>query len=318
MTVAVAAPGASSASAPKRTVAPRRVARREGWLRRLPLLPAMVYLIAVTQVPFLFTIWYSLQSWNLLTPTTKHFAGVSNYTTVFTNSIFRTSLINTVELTASTVLISMLVGLGLAILLDRKFLGRGVVRTLLITPFLVMPTAAGLLWRTTIFDPTYGLLNWFLSPFGVHHVAWLSVDPFVSVVIELVWRWSPFMMLIILAGLQSQPGDVLEAAKVDGAGGFGVFRELTLPHLRPYIELGLLLGSIYVVNTFGTIYTLTNGGPGNATTNTPYYLYEQAFQNYNIGAAAALGIVTVILTLIVASFALRMISSVFRFEGSRP
>lgn len=281
-------------------------------------MPALLYLIAVTQVPFLFTIWYSFQSWNLLTPATKHFAGISNYKAVFINPTFRASLIHTVVLTVLTVLIAMVVGVGLALLLDRKFFGRGVVRTLLITPFLVMPTAAGLLWRTTIFDPTYGLLNWFLSPFGVHHVAWLSVHPFASVVLELVWRWSPFMMLIVLAGLQSQPGDILEAARVDGAGAVGIFRELTLPHLRSYLELGILLGAIYVVNTFGTIYTLTGGGPGNATTNTAYYLYEQAFQNYDIGSAAALGIVTVILTLIVASFALRMFASVFSFEGSRP
>lgn len=318
MTAAAEALGAVPALPPKRVGASAGAARRERWTRRLPLMPALIYLIVVTQVPFLFTIWYSLQSWNLLSPATKHFAGISNYEAVFTDPTFRVSLLHTVLLTALTVVIAMVVGLALALLLDRRFFGRGVVRTLLITPFLVMPTAAGLLWRTTILDPTYGLLNWFLSPFGVHHVAWLSVHPFASVVLELVWRWAPFMMLIALAGLQSQPGDVLEAARVDGAGAFGIFRELTLPHLRPYIELGVLLGAIYVVNTFGTIYTMTSGGPGNITTNTPYYLYEQAFQNYNIGAAAALGVITVVLTLIVAMFALRLISSVFRFEGSRP
>lgn len=290
---------------------------KDKWARRLPLLPALLYVVAITQLPFLVTIFYSFQNWNLLTPKTKRFDGIANYRTIFTNTVFLGSLLHTVELTASTVLVAMAVGVGMAMLLDRKFLGRGVVRTLLITPFLVMPTASALLWKTTMFDPTYGLLNWFLSPFGIHHVAWLSTHPFGSVVLELVWRWSPFMMLIALAGLQSQPGETLEAARVDGAGPFAIFRDMTLPHLRPYIELGVLLGSIYVVNTFGTIYTMTNGGPGNATTNTPYYLYEQAFQNYNIGVAAALGIVTVIITIVVASFALRLISSVFRFEDAR-
>lgn len=290
---------------------------KDKWVRRLPLLPALLYVVAITQLPFLVTIFYSFQNWNLLTPKTKRFDGIANYRTIFTNTVFLGSLLHTVELTASTVLVAMAVGVGMAMLLDRKFLGRGVVRTLLITPFLVMPTASALLWKTTMFDPTYGLLNWFLSPFGIRHVAWLSTHPFGSVVLELVWRWSPFMMLIALAGLQSQPGETLEAARVDGAGPFAIFRDMTLPHLRPYIELGVLLGSIYVVNTFGTIYTMTNGGPGNATTNTPYYLYEQAFQNYNIGVAAALGIVTVIITIVVASFALRLISSVFRFEDVR-
>jgi sorbitol/mannitol transport system permease protein len=185
---------------------------------------------------------------------------------------------------------------------------------LLITPFLVMPVASSLLWKTTMLDPTYGLINWLLSPFGVHHVAWLSTHPLGSIVVMLVWRWTPFMTLIVVAGLQGQPLDALEAARVDGAGAFAIFRRMTFPHLRPYIELGVLLGSIYIVNTFDEVYSMTQGGPGTSTTNMPYYLYQQAFQAYNIGGAAALGVVTVILTMIIATFALRLIASVFRFE----
>jgi sorbitol/mannitol transport system permease protein len=203
---------------------------------------------------------------------------------------------------------------ALALLLNQKVLGRGVARTLLITPFLVMPVASALLWKTTMLDPTYGLVNWLLEPFGVNHVAWLSVHPLGSVIVVLIWRWTPFMTLIVLAGLQGQPLDVLEAARVDGAGTLAVFRRMTFPHLRPYIELGTLLGSIYIVNTFDEVYSMTQGGPGTATTNMPYYLYEQAFQAFNVGGAAALGVVTVILTMIIATFALRLIAGVFRFE----
>ena len=297
--------------------APAGPTARQRWLRRLPLLPALIYMVVVTQIPFLFTLWYSFQNWNLLSNARAHFTGFSNYSSVFTNANYRSSLLVSVEMTATAVIISMILAVALALLLNQKVLGRGVARTLLITLFLVMPVASALLWKTTMLDPTYGLVNWLLSPFGVHHVAWLSVHPLGSIIIVLIWRWTPFMTLIVLAGLQSQPLDVVEAARVDGAGPLGVFRHVTFPLLRPYVELGVLLGSIYIVNTFDEVYSMTSGGPGNITTNLPYYLYEQAFQAYNVGGAAALGVVTVILTMIVASFALRMIASVFRFEEAK-
>jgi sorbitol/mannitol transport system permease protein len=163
-------------------------------------------------------------------------------------------------------------------------------------------------------DPNFGLLNWLLQPFGVHHVAWLSTHALGSVIVVMIWQWTPFMTLIVLAGLQSQPSDTLEAAKVDGAGAFATFRELTLPHLRPYIELGILLGSIYLVNAFDAVRLMTNGGPGTSTTNLPFYLYQQVNYAFDVGGAAAAGVVTVILTIIVATFALRLFARVFQFE----
>jgi sorbitol/mannitol transport system permease protein len=296
-----------------RTEASARAARQR-WIRRLPLLPALIYMVVITQIPFLVTLWYSLQNWSLLSNVPARFTGLSNYASVFTNANYRSSLLVSVEMTAIAVIVSMVLAVALALLLNQKVLGRGVARTLLITPFLVMPVASALLWKTTMLDPTYGLVNWLLEPFGIHHVAWLSVHPLGSVIVVLIWRWTPFMTLIVLAGLQGQPLDVLEAARVDGAGTLAVFRRMTFPHLRPYIELGTLLGSIYIVNTFDEVYSMTQGGPGTATTNMPYYLYEQAFQAFNVGGAAALGVVTVILTMIIATFALRLIAGVFRFE----
>ena len=135
-----------------------------------------------------------------------------------------------------------------------------------------------------------------------------------AVIVALVWQWTPFMMLILLAGLQSQPGDVLEAAKIDGADGCQTFRFITLPHLRQYIELSALLGSIYVVQTFDAIFTITQGGPGSATTNLPYEIYLTMFRKYEYGQAAAAGVVVVIGSIIVATFALRTISSLFTEE----
>lgn len=299
------------AERPAATSRPPVNARRDGWRRRGPLMPALIFTIIVTQVPFLLTLYYSFNSWNLLRPGSFHFVGLSNYAAVFTDTEFRGALWVTVLTTLGSAIIALILGTLLALLLERQVLGRGVIRTLLISPFLVMPTAAGLLWKTTMFDPVYGLVNWVLSPFGVHHVDFVAQFPLASVMTVMVWRWTPFMMLIMLAGLQGQPGDVIEAAKVDGAKPFAIFREVTLPYLRPYMELGLLLGAIYTVGTFDEIYIMTQGGPGTSTTNLPFYLYQRTFQGYDIGQAASLGVATVILTFIVASVALRTVFRLF-------
>jgi sorbitol/mannitol transport system permease protein len=300
--------------APEPRVRPREASRREAWQRRLPLLPALIYIVVVTQIPFLVTLWYSFQSYFFDVPGGAHWTGLSNYKSVFTNAAFRSALWHSVIMTVTAVIVSMILGVLFALLLDRKFLGRGVVRTLIITPFLVMPAAAALVWAGPMLDPNFGLLNYLLEPFGVHHVAWLSTHALGSVIVVMIWQWTPFMMLIVLAGLQGQPVDVLEAAKVDGAGALATFRELTFPFLRPYIELGILLGSIYLVNVFDQVRLMTNGGPGTATTNLPFYLYQQVNFAFDVGGAAAAGVVTVILTIIVATLALRMFARVFQFE----
>jgi sorbitol/mannitol transport system permease protein len=304
-------------SPPAAGLRPRGVSQRERWQRRLPLLPALIFTIVVTQVPFLVTLWYSFQSYFWNEPGGAHWTGISNYKEVFTDPNFRSALWRSVTMTAIAVIVAMILGILLAVLLDKKFFGRGIVRTLIITPFLVMPAAAALIWTGPMLDPNFGLLNWLLEPFGVHHVAWLTTHAYGSVIVVMIWQWTPFMTLIVLAGLQSQAADVLEAAKVDGANAWATFRELTLPHLRPYIELGVLLGSIYLVTAFDQVRLMTNGGPGTSTTTLPFYLYQKVNFAFDIGGAAAAGVVTVILTIIVASFALRLFASVFQFEEAR-
>jgi sorbitol/mannitol transport system permease protein len=298
------------------TGGPARSEKQSGWSRRAPLLPALIFTIAITQAPFVLTLWYSLQSWNLVRPGSEHFVGLSNYVDVFQDSQFRGAAVNTIVITGSCVVVSLLLGLGLAILLDREFLGRGFVRTLLITPFLVMPVAGALLWKTTMFDPLFGIINWVLGPFGAGETDWISQYPTISIVSALVWQWTPFMMLLLLAGLQSQSKDVLEAAAVDGASTFRTFVSVTLPHMRRFIELSVLLGAIYIVNTFDHIYMMTQGGPGTATSNLPFYIYQRAFLGFDVGQAAAMGVVVVIGTIIVATLALRLIFTSFVVEES--
>jgi sorbitol/mannitol transport system permease protein len=271
----------------------------------------LVFTIIITQLPFLLTLWYSLESWSLVRPGSQHFVGLANYADVFKDSEFWTTALNTVVMTVGTVLIAMVIGVGLALLLDRKFLGRGIVRTLLITPFLVMPVAAALVWKTVMLDATFGIVNFLLRPFGIHHFDWLSKFPLGSVMIDLIWQWTPFMMLLVLAGLQSQPKDILEAASTDGARPLAIFRELTLPHLRRYIELGVVLGAIYIVNEFDAIYMMTQGGPGISSANLPFHIYQRVFLGFQVGQAAAMGVVVVIMTIIIATFALRLIFKTF-------
>jgi polyol transport system permease protein len=309
----VVTPGMRVGRRTPRQPVPVKASVRERWSRRAPLLPALVFAIIVTQVPFLVTLYLSTLSWNALRPGERHFIGLDNYGAVLTDSRLRAALVNTVILTVSAVLVSLVLGLGLAVLLDRKFPGRGVVRTLLITPFLVMPMAAALLWKHGIYNPTYGLINGLIGG----STDWVSEYPKVAVVATLVWQWTPFMMLILLAGLQSQSLETLEAAKVDGATSRQTFAHVTLPFLRQYLELGALLGSIYLVNTFDAVFTITQGGPGTATTNLPYEIYLTTFRKFEYGEAAAAGVVVVIATIIVATFVLRVISSLFRMEEAR-
>ncbi|UEJ84348.1 sugar ABC transporter permease [Brachybacterium halotolerans subsp. kimchii] len=311
MTTAAATgtPQSRGSSQPRRTAPPRGAAqsRADGWSRRLPLLPAFVFVVICTQIPFLLTIWYSLRSRNLLRPEGEEFVGLQNFLDIFRDSTFRGAALNSILITLACVAVALLLGLGLALLLDRKFLGRGIVRTLLITPFLIMPVAGAMLWSISMFDPTYGLVNWLISLVGVDPVDWTSQLPVFSIVVALVWQWTPFMMLLLLAGLQSQTGDVLEAASMDGASPWQTFRHITLPHLHFYIELSVLLGAIYVVNTFDQIYLMTAGGPGTASANLPFYIYQRAFLGFDIGQSAAMGVVTVVATIIISTLALRLI-----------
>jgi len=292
-------------------------ARLDAWARRLPLLPALLYVIIVTQVPFALTIWYSLLNWNLLDPAPAKFAGLQNYLTVATDPSIRTAILNTIILTICAVAISVVLGVAIAMLLNQDIFGKGLLRTLMIGPFLIMPTAGALMWKDTLLNPITGLIGYVLGPIGLGRVDWINQFPMATIIGLEVWRWTPFMMLIVLAGLQSQNMEVVEAATVDGARAGQIFRHITLPTIRPFVELGALLGSLFIVQTFDTIFMTTQGGPGEATTNLPFKLYLVAFQGFDIGKASAIGVVAVVLTIIVASFALRTLFTIFHVEARR-
>ncbi len=289
--------------------------RSAKWARRAPLMPALMFVILLTQIPFAVTLVISFTDWIAFRPGDRGFAGIDNYVSVFTDPSARSAVFVTIILTVTVVLVSLLLGLGIALLLDRQFLGRGIVRTMMITPFLVVPVAAALVWKHALYNPDYGLLNGLLRMvFGDNAPTrdWISQNALLAIEVSLIWQWTPFMMLILLAGLQSRPLDVVEAARIDGANAWQIFFHMTLPHLRQYMELAGLLGAIYVVQTFDHVFTLTAGALG--TANLPYHIYQKLLVAQNYGEASAAGVVTVIGTIIIATFALKTAFSLFQEE----
>lgn len=297
--------------------------KRAERIRYIPLMPALIFLVIVTQIPFVVTIVISFFKWNTQYPDDTAFGWFYNYGMVLKQDIMRAAIWNTVVLVVLSVLISLALGTFLAMLLNRKFPGRGAARTLLITPFLIMPMASSLMWKHLVYNPDYGLLNgsvrWFWNLWGGDAPIrdWVSTTPMTAVIVALVWTWTPFMMLIVLAGLQAQDPSVIEAAMVDGATGWHRFRYITLPQLRPYMELALVLGIIYLLNTYDQVFAITQGGPGTATTNLPYAIYLTEFRKYDYGEAAAAGVIVVIMSIIVATFGLRLVSSLADISPSK-
>lgn len=280
--------------------------------RRL-IFPALAVAILITQIPFVATIYYSLQDWNLARPEERKFAGLSNYAAVFTDGAFLPSVWATVRIVGGSMILSLLLGLLLAVLLDRRFKGQALARTLLVTPFLVMPAAAALIWKYSLLEVNTGMVNWGLGVIGIDPIAWNTDHPMLTIVFTLTWQYTPFMMLILLAGLQSQSGETLEAADMDGASALQTFRYMTLPHLRTYVELAILLGTVFMIQVFDPVNIMTKGA-GNTKT-IAYLLYERAFIGQQIGEAAAYGVITVIVTIVVATTALRTMFKVFTEEA---
>jgi sorbitol/mannitol transport system permease protein len=278
------------------------------------LLPALIYLGVMTQAPFLVTLWYSFHNWILTSPELGHrWVGFDNFRYELTEDpIFRAAIYNTLEITAAIVGGSLVLGLSFALLLNRPFPLRGVARSLMIAPFFVMPTVNAVVQKNLFLNPIFGLANWVWTSLGFHRVDWLAVHPKLGIMSMAVWQWAPFMMLILLAGLQGISDEVREAARIDGAGPVTEFRRITLPLLGPYIELAVLLGMIYILQLFGEIFVATQGGPGTETTTIPYYVYQTISQANDVGTSSAQGVLAIVFSSIIAALLLRLLTRTFR------
>jgi sorbitol/mannitol transport system permease protein len=293
---------------PARSSASRQLAEHE--IGRLLVLPALIFAILVTQAPFLLTIWYSMQRWRLNRPERRGFVGLENYVYLVTRDpSFMEAIRNTVVFVVGAVFASLVLGLLYAELVNHRFPGRGIVRTMLITPFLIMPAAAALTWKNQLLNPNYGVVDWVLNTAlpGNPGPIWLDDFPMLSVVAVVVWRWAPFMMLILLAGMQSISEEVREAARVDGATARQEFLDITLPQLWRFMQLGGLLGTVFIVQEIDPIFMMTSGGPGDATTTLPYLVYEKARESFDIGRGAALGVIVVLMSMVVITFLVRLL-----------
>lgn len=269
--------------------------------------PAIIYLVILTQVPLLFTLYYSLSNWNFLRPDRTRIVWFQNYLDFFSNPDMPTIIRNTLVFASSVVILSLIFGMILALLLNRQFVGRGLARTLLITPFLIMPTVSAVMWKNMLFNPAFGLISSTLAAFGGPRIDWINNYPMMSIIIIVTWEWTPFMMLILLAGLQSLSQESIEAAQIDGAGPIEIFYYIIIPHLRRYIEIGVLLEVLFVLNIFGEIFVTTTGGPAIDTTTLTFDIFKEAFMRWNVGRASAYGVFAVILANIVTIVFLRII-----------
>jgi sorbitol/mannitol transport system permease protein len=278
------------------------------------LLPALLYLAVMTQAPFVLTLWYSFHNWILTSPELGHpWVGLENFRYALTEDpIFRAAVVNTVVITGAVVGGSLVLGLGFALLLNRTFPFRGVARSLMIAPFFVMPTVNAVVQKNLFLNPIFGLTNWIWTSLGFQRVDWLAVHPKLGIISMAIWQWAPFMMLILLAGLQGISDEVREAARIDGAGPVTEFRRITLPLLGPYFELAVLLGLIYILQLFGEIFVATQGGPGTETTTIPYYVYQTISQANDVGSASAQGVLAIIFSAIIAALLLRLLARSFR------
>ncbi|WP_062195620.1 carbohydrate ABC transporter permease [Caldimonas taiwanensis] len=276
-------------------------------LRRMLLAPAVTTLLLWMIVPLGMTIYFSLIRYNLLQPDVRGFVGLENFEFFFTDPSFGPAVWNTVVLLGSVIVITVGLGIALALLIDEPFPGRGIVRLLLIAPFFVMPTVNALLWKHMMMNPVYGVLAQVWQFFGAQPVDWLTDHPLLSVIIMVSWQWLPFATLIFMTALQSMNREQIEAARMDGANYLQQLRYLYLPHLARSVAVVVMIELIFLLSIFAEIYTTTGGGPGDASTNVAFLIFKQALLNFDAGVASAGALFAVLLANIAAIFMIRLV-----------
>ena len=276
-------------------------------LPRALMAPAVVTLFLWMIVPLVMTLYFSAVHYNLMQPGDKTFVGLANFEYFMTDPDFGPSVWNTLVLLGSVIAITVVMGVGLALLVNEEFPGRGIVRVLLISPFFVMPTANALLWKHMMMNPVYGVLAQVAIFFGANPVDWLTDLPLFSIILMVAWQWLPFACLIFITSLQSLDRDQMEAAGMDGANPFQKFWFLTLPHLGRPIAVVVMIEMIFLMSVFAEIFTTTGGGPGNESTNVAFLIFKQALLNFDVGVASAGALFAVVLANIAAVFLIRMI-----------
>ena len=284
----------------------RRPQSLTGWLLAAP---AVLILAAMTVAPAAYLVYSSFFDFTLLGDT-KRFVGFDNYSRVFTDSLTRHDYLITLLFVALVVVLELVFAVLLAVPLAARTVGNSIASTLLLLPFAITPAVSALVWRQLL-DPNFGWVDYYAQKIGLMGapVDWLAqpTTSWVALVALDVWQWTPFVALILMAGLQGVPTEPREAAAVDGATAWQSFRYVTLPLLRPFIAIAVLLRLVEAFKTFATVQVLTGGGPGNSTEIVNLSIYRVALQDFSIGAAAALGVVFLILLSLIVPAVLRIL-----------
>ena len=276
-------------------------------LGRALLAPAVVVLAAWAIVPLVVTAYFSTIDYRLLVPTPTRFVGIANYVDFVSDPAFLASLRNTVVIVVSVIAGSLGIGLPLALLLDQAVIGRRVVRLMVIAPFFIMPTVSALVWKNLLLNPVNGLMAWLFQVFGMRPIDWFADAPLAAIILVVSWQWLPVATLILLTSLQSVDREQIEAAAMDGAGPMSRFLHVTLPHLARPMSVVVLISTIFLLGVFAEIFVTTSGGPGIATTNLAYLVFSRALLQFDVGSAAAGGILAVITANVVAIALLRVV-----------
>jgi len=275
------------------------------------LLPGLLILLAIILFPLIFTIRVSFSSWDAITPGLNNAGGI-NYVKLFGDVRYWQSLGRLSLMAVGTVLLQYLLGLGLALLVWREVKLRRFFRVLFLVPMMTTPVVMSVVWRT-IFHESLGPANDLLGMVGLGPFQWLTSasTAIVSVMIVEVWQWTPFMFLLLLAGLLSLPREPYLAAAIDGAGPIRTFFNVTLPLLAPVSIGALIIRLIEASKIMETVYVLTSGGPGTATETTGYYIYIRGLRDFEIGYASALSITYLVIMIVALTIIAKLLVKVF-------
>jgi multiple sugar transport system permease protein len=297
----------SDATVPPAVPHPKGVAGRRNYARSYWLfaMPAAVVVAAVIVFPWVFTLVMSVNDWKVSGGVT--FVGFANYVHLAEDPRFLWAMVRTFYFTAAAVIVPMGLGIWAAVCFANTFPLRGLARTIFILPMMATPVAIALVW-TMMFHPQLGVLNYLLTSMGLPPSQWVYASDTVIPTLVMVetWQWTPLVMLIILGGIAGVPIDPYEAAIIDGANGWQMFRYITVPMVWPFIVVAAVMRVIDALKTFDTIFVITNGGPGTASETINMLLYQTAFGYYDLGYGSAMVVVFFALILVVSVGLLRV------------
>lgn len=286
-----------------------RASRADRRSTMILLAPALIFLTLLSIWPFGYLLYASFTSYQLAIPIPIRFVGFDNFIAVLKNARFWNSLGVTAVFALVSVPLQLLVGLGIALLLNGLVRGRELYASILLIPMMLAPIVVGFSWNLFL-NPVYGPVNSLLMGLGLNPPAWAQSPTWALPTLVLVdtWQWTPLVMIVLLAGLRSIPPRVYEAAKVDGSSAWQTFRHVVLPMLLPYLTVAFVLRFIDSFKVFDIIYTLTRGGPGTSTQNLAYYTYDIGFGRFEFGRAGALSLIQLVLLVVGTTIILKLAS----------